>query len=200
MAKQKKNAVAASAPALVSIEEAGKLVAKGEKAKATKSRRKELVKQGEAQKYAYAFKYADGRIVSVAASAKAILALGLPLIAQDTAIKMKGNSRGGGVHAEVVRSVLGKPLRYSLISRVQAKSKKYEREWKTISVPKDAKVLDILFSITGWSTKPEMVRINDQNILVKSPNGAAFKAAEAKAKNLAKSKAAIPSIKGSIPG
>lgn len=196
MSKQKKNAAAAAAPPLVSIDEAAKLVAKADKGKATRAKRKELIKQGEAQKYAYAFKYADGRVVSIQTSAKVILALGLPLIAQETAIKMKGNSRGGGVHAEVVKSVLRKPLRYSLISRVQAKSKKYEREWKTISIPKDAKVLDILFSIKSWATKPEMVRINGQNILVKSPNGAAFKAAEAKAKNLAKSRAILPPSKG----
>lgn len=195
MAKKKNNPTAASAPAVLSAEEAAKLVAKADKGKAVRAKRKELVKQGEAQEYAYAFKYADGRIVSVSASAKAILALGLPLIAQDTVIKMKGNSRGGGVHAEVVKSVLGKPLRYSLISRVQAKSKKYQREWRTIAIPKEAKVLDILFAITTWATKPEMVRINGQNILVKAPNGAAFKAAEAKTKSLAKARAILPPSK-----
>jgi hypothetical protein len=180
---------------LLNLEEAAKQVSKKEKSKAVRAKRKELVKQGEAQKYAYAFKYADGRVVSVQSSAKAILALGLPLIAQDTAIKTKKNSIGGGEHAEVVRSVLGMPFRYSLISRVNPKTKKYQREWRTISVPKDAKVLDILSNIKSWGVKPEMVRINNQNILVKPPTGAAFKAAEAKTKALAKAKTLIPAGK-----
>ena len=177
---------------LISIEEAAKLTNK-QKSKATRAKRKELIKQGEAQKYAYAFKYANGRIVSIKTSAKAILALGLPLIALETEIKLKKNSIGGGQHAEVVKSVLSKPLRYSLISRVGGPKKKYRREWKTIPVPKDATVMDILFSIKNWATKPEMVRINGQNVLTKTPSGAAFKAAEAKAKNLAKTKAIAPS-------
>ncbi len=180
---------------LLSLEDAARKVALAKKSKIVRAKRKELIKQGEAQKYAYAFKYADGRVVSINASAKAILALGLPLIAQETTIKLKKNSIGSGQHAEVVRSVLGKPFKYSLISRVDGKSKKYKREWKTISIPKDAQVLDILNSIKTWSNKPEMVRINNQNVLIKAPNGAAFKAAEAKAKSLAKTKALLPSGK-----
>jgi hypothetical protein len=179
---------------LLSLEEAAKRQ-KESKGKTVRAARKLLVKQGEAQKYAYAFKYVEGRIVTVETSAKAILALGLPVIAQDSAIKTKKNSRGGGVHAEVVRTVLGKPLRYSLISRVNQKTKKYQREWKTISIPKDAKVLDILFNIKNWTIKPEMVRINGQNVLTKAPKGAAFRAAEQKAKALAKAKALLPPSK-----
>jgi hypothetical protein len=180
---------------LLDLEEAARKVSASKKQKETRAKRKELIKQGEAQKYAYAFKYADGRVVSIKTNAKAILALGLPLISQDTAIKTKKNSRGSGEHAEVVRSVLQKPLRYSLISRVNKKTKKYEREWRTIAIPKDAKLLDILANIKQWATKPEMVRINNENILVKSPTGAAFKAAAAKTKAFAKVKALLPPTK-----
>lgn len=176
----------------ISLEQAALLEKKYAKGKAARTRQKALVKQGEAQEYAYMFKFVDGRIATVASSAKAILALGLPVIMQDSAIKMKRNSRGGGVHAEVVRQVLQKPLRYSLISRVNPKTKKYQREWKTIAVPKSAKILDVLLNIKSWAVKPEMIRFNDQNILVKSPRGAAFQAAEKKAKTLAKAKALIP--------
>jgi hypothetical protein len=180
---------------LLSIDEAVSAQKSKSNSKRTKEKQKALAKQGEQQEYAYAFKYIDGRVVTVAASAKAILALGLPVIMQDSAIKMKKNSRGSGVHAEVVRTVLSKPLRYSLVSRVNQKTKKYTREWNTIAIPKDAKVLDILSNITNWSVKPEMVRINGQNILTKEPKGAAFRAASRKAKNLAKTKALLPAKK-----
>ena len=126
--------------------------------------------------YAPTKRYPNGYNVIVPTKVKALQQLGLTLATASNSFYSTLNGK-----TNKYKEVVIKPMRYSFITRKKPGSSTgkqagtaYRREWKTVAIPKNARIADILKFVSTWSKKPEAIEINGEALLMKIPESAAY--------------------------
>ena len=143
--------------------------------------------------YAPSRRYPNGHNVIVPSKIETLQKLGLNLATINNSMYSTLTGK-----TKKYKEVVIKPMRYSFISRKKPGTTKgkatgdtYRREWKTVAIPKDARVADILKFVATWAKKPEAIEINGESLLMKVPKNAAYQGLKPRS---AKAKSTKPSL------
>jgi hypothetical protein len=143
--------------------------------------------------YAPSRRYPNGHNVIVPTKIAALQNLGLILATVNNSMYSTLTGK-----TKKYQEVVVKPMRYSFTTRKKPGStggsksgSAYRREWRTVSIPKNARLSDILRFVGTWSKKPEAIEINGESLLMKIPKNAAYQGLKPRS---AKAKSTKPSL------
>jgi hypothetical protein len=178
----------------LSIEQAASELKRKTNKDKVRQQRKKVLKEGGALKLPTTFFYANGRTAYVLVATDSVRELKIPYMTINNAIVINGNGTPEATIG-IKKRVKTMPFYYSFSSKIVkgtrrkpgGKNKvaysKYSRVWRSIAVPADATVADLINNVTKWGAKPEMIRIGSSQIVTRDAlkNIALFKP---KAKNI----------------